>query len=256
MVTESHVHASQTPHYIVLGVLVVITPILTYFAYHNKVTHSYLKKSLGYLKKQSHKGIQGRVIFVLFVVFMNLMFQNSTLPNLISGQLFGFKEGVLLTSVGCSLSGIVSFYIARYRFKDTINDLIDSHPSLKALKDSEDTFTTKDWLTLITLSRLPPVYPYHFISYFWGTTNANPFIYTIASYIGVLPAICVETYIGTTLSNLNDVFHMNKDGKKIVITVLVSILVTIFIGYEAKGMIDSHKKVLTSPDQSSAPPPE
>ena len=256
MVTESHVHASQTPHYIVMGVLLVVLPIVAYIVSKSKRARSYLKSSMGYLKKQSHTGIQGRVIFVLFVVFMNLVFQNCTLPNLISGQLFGFKEGVLLTSVGCSLSGIVSFYIARYRFKDTINDLIDSHPSLKALKDSEDTFTTKDWLTLITLSRLPPVYPYHFISYFWGTTQANPFIYTIASYIGVLPAICVETYIGTTLSNLNDVFHMNKDGKKIVITVIISILVTIYIGYEAKGMIDSHQKVRASPDQPSSSPPE
>lgn len=254
MVTKTHIHASQTPHYIVMGVLLVIVPIIAYVVSKSKVAKSYLKSSMGYLKTQSHTGIQGRVIFVLFVVFMNLVFQNSTLPNLISGQLFGFKEGVLLTSVGCSLSGIVSFYIARYKFKDTINDLIDSHPSLKALKDSEDTFTAKDWAELITLSRLPPVYPYHFISYFWGTTQANPVLFAIASYIGVLPAICVETYIGTTLSNLNDVFHMNKDGKKIVITVIISILVTIFIGYEAKGMIDSHQKVRTSPNLPSSSP--
>ena len=47
---------------------------------------------MSYMKQQSHNGIQGRLLFICFVVFMNLLFQDDTLPNLLSGQLFGFRE--------------------------------------------------------------------------------------------------------------------------------------------------------------------
>lgn len=253
MVTEVSIHASQKPHYVVLGTLILVVPIITYLAFKSKNTKKYLTTTMSYMKQQSHNGIKGRLLFICFVVFMNLLFQDDTLPNLLSGQLFGFREGVFLTSVGSSISGIISFYIARYKFKDTVLSLINSNKTLQALKDSEDNFQTEDWYKLIALSRLPPVYPYHFISYFWGITKANPWVYAISSFIGVLPSICVETYIGTKLTNIRDIFHMNKGGKQIIITILISVCITIYIGEIAKREINTHSKVKDStPTQNSS----
>jgi uncharacterized membrane protein YdjX (TVP38/TMEM64 family) len=213
--------------------------------FKNKRSKDYLLSWMKYLKDKSHQGIQGRILFVFFVIFMNLVLQDSTIPNVLSGQLFGFKEGVLWTSVGCSLSGVISFYLARYRFRETVDSLIDQEETLKALKDSESDFDTKDWFELIALSRLPPIYPYHFISYFWGTTEADVFTYMLASYIGVFPSVCVETYVGCSLSDINEIYHLKTKGKKIILIVAVSIMVTVAIGYKAESIIKSHEKVKT-----------
>jgi len=243
MVTESHVKYSPSSKYVSIIVAVLVGPLITYLVFKNKRSKDYLLSFMKYLKDKSHQGIQGRILFVFFVIFMNLVLQDSTIPNILSGQLFGFKEGVLWTSVGCALSGVISFYLARYQFRDTVESLIDQEETLKALKDSESDFETQDWIELIALSRLPPIYPYHFISYFWGTTEADVFTYMVASYVGVFPSVCLETYVGCSLSDLNEIYHLKTKGKKIILIVAISIMVTVAIGFKAESIIKSHEKV-------------
>jgi uncharacterized membrane protein YdjX (TVP38/TMEM64 family) len=256
MVTESHVNYSPSSKYGGIILAVLVGPIIAYLLFKNKRSKDYLLSCMKYIKDKSHRGIQGRIMFVFFVIFMNLVLQDSTIPNILSGQLFGFKEGVLWTSVGCSLSGVISFYLARYRFRDTVESLIDEEDHLKAMKDSESDFETRDWLELIALSRVPPIYPYHFISYFWGTTEADVFTYMIGSYVGVFPSICLETYVGCSLSDINEIYHLKTKGKKIILIIAVSIMVTVAIGFKAESIIKSHDKVAfvkTSPAPGMEP---
>ena len=128
-------------------------------------------------------------------------------------------------------------------FKDEVNQMIKGYPSLKQLQDSEDNFTQLDWFELVTLSRLPPIYPYHMISYFWGTTKVNPLMYATASFLGSLPSITLETYIGSSITSLEDMGKAHKKPYHIIVIIVISILVSIGIGYKADSIIKDHKRL-------------
>ena len=248
MVSVSHIHFSQFSKHIGLIVGVVLVPIFIFLMMHHPKTKAYMLQIIKAIKRQADAGIMGRLYFVSFVIIMNLVFQDSTIPNLVSGYIFGLGEGVVLTSVGCSLSGIVSFYLSKYKFKDEVNEMIQDYPALKQLQDSEDDFTDMDWFELVALSRLPPIYPYHMISYFWGTTKVNPLMYVTASFLGSLPSVTLETYIGSSMTSLEDFGSSHKKPYHIIVIIVISILVSIGIGYKAESIIKDHKRLKqTSP---------
>lgn len=237
-----HVHARH-PHTTMIVLLIVVVPVLTFVALKHPGSRKVLHKHVKNITKSSQKGMMGRLIFVMFVILMNLVFQDSTIPNVMSGYIYGFTEGTLLTSVGCSLSGAITFLLSRHLMKDTIEDLVEKEEMFQKIKDREGSFTGFEWFELVALSRLPPIYPYHFVSYFWGITEVNMLTYVLASYVGVLPSIALETYIGTSLQNIQDIYHLKSKGKQMIIIILMSIVATVAIGYKSESLIKDHEKL-------------
>ena len=242
MVSSYHVYFSQFSKHFFLIASVVLIPVFLFVLMHYPKTKKYMLQIIKSIERKADAGLVGRLYFVGFVIVMNLVFQDSTIPNLVSGYIFGLSEGVVLTSIGCTLSGIVSFYMSRYEFTNEVNKMIQDYDTLKSLQDSEDDFTTRDWFELVALSRLPPIYPYHMISYFWGTTKVNPVTYTVATFLGSLPSITLETYIGSSITSLENIGSAHKKPYHIIVIIVISILVSIGIGYKAESIIKHHKK--------------
>jgi len=227
--------------YIIIG-LFIILPFILYFVFKNKYIQNNFFSIIRYFQKTSGNLIT-KFIYVIFVVLMNLIFMNSTLPNMLSGYIFGLSNGIILTLIGCILSGIISFYLSRKVFKNSVNKLFSEYPELNSIKNDEKNFNKKDWIELVTLSRLPPTYPYHIVSYFWGITGINIILYTIGSIIGILPGLSLETYIGYTLKNIRDIFKSDTKVGYTISIILITIIITFLIGYKAKKiLIDKSKK--------------
>ena len=227
--------------YILIGLFIII-PILGYIIFKSKYIQSILLNIIKYFKEISNRGVYGKLIYIFFVVIMNLVFMNSTLPNLISGYIFGFYKGVLFTLTGCIISGIISFYLSRDVLKNYIYKFTSKYKELDLIKKDENKFTNKDWFELVVLSRLPPTYPFHIISYFWGITNINILLFIIGSTIGILPAISLETYIGYTIKNIHNIFKSNISLTYTIGIIVFTILITMYIGYKSKKIIDNKTK--------------
>ena len=113
----------KTPNDIkkILLVLTFIFPIITFISLLYKPTRNVILSFVSYFKNLEKKNnMKGNVIYVFFVILINLIFQESTIPNVTSGYIYGLKIGGLLTVTGCVLSSIITFYIGKYVLKDSI----------------------------------------------------------------------------------------------------------------------------------------
>ena len=235
---EEHNTSNKTAYILILTL--IILPIISYFLFKHPHIQTYIFGIIAYLKLTGNKSIKTKIYYIGIVVLMNIVFMNSTIPNLISGYIFGLRNGILLTLIGCIISGVISFYISRYILKDRIEDEVYKIKALSQIKKEEKNFNYKEWLELTTLSRLPPSYPYHLVSYFWGITDVNILIFILGSIIGILPGLSLETYIGYKFSDIKSIF---KSKHNIIVTIL-SIAATIFIsgliGYKGEEILNKY----------------
>ena len=171
---------------------------------------------------------------------MNLIFMSSTIPNLVSGYIFGLRNGILLTLIGCIISGVISFYISRYVLKDEIMDKVSKLKMLKKIKKEEKKFTIKEWFELTVLSRLPPTYPYHLISYFWGITDIKVYIFILGTIVGQLPSLAFETYIGYKFSDIKNIFKNNHNRNTTLLFIIISIFISGLIGYKGEEILNKY----------------
>lgn len=225
--------------YIVLGTL-IITPIISYFLFKHPHIQKYIFGIIAYLKLTGNKSLTTKLYYVGIVVMMNLIIMNSTIPNLVSGYIFGLRNGIILTLIGCIISGVISFYISRYILKDNILDKVDKINALKQIKMEEKKFTMKEWFELTILSRLPPTYPYHLISYFWGITDIKIYIFILGTIIGQLPSLSLETYIGYKFTNIKNIFKNKHNMFMTLLFIIVTITISVLIGYKSEELLNKY----------------
>ena len=219
----------------------ILFPLISYYIFKHKKIQKKIFSIIAFLKYEGTT-FTGKLYYICLVVIMNIVFMNSTLPNLISGYIFGLHKGILLTLIGCVISGVISFYMARYILKDKIIKKIEKNEVLSKIKEDEKLLETNDWFQLATLSRLPPIYPFHLTSYFWGITDISIIIFIIGTIIGILPGLSLETFIGYKFSNIKDIFKSKHNMFVTVIGVVTTIIVSILIGVKAEEILNDKVK--------------
>lgn len=223
----------------ILLVLTFLFPIITFFSLLYKPTRNLILSFVSYFKNLEKKNnIKGNVIYVFFVILVNLIFQESTIPNVTSGYIYGLKIGGLLTLIGCVLSSIVTFYIGKYILKDSILDELKKYKWFENVYKKQDKLKTIDWFKLVYLTRTAPNYPFHIISYMWGITDVNIITYVLGTTLGTLPITFFETYIGTKLKKSKEIFHANNI-KILTAFIIISISITYIIEKQLKKISDS-----------------
>ena len=220
----------------------IIFPLLSYFLLKQKKIQVIIFSIIAYLKYTGNKSIKGKIYYIGIVIIMNIVFMNSTIPNLMSGYIFGLKKGIMLTLVGCIISGIISFYMSRYILKNKILKQVEKYPVLSMIKKDEHLLETPDWFELTVLSRLPPTYPYHLTSYFWGITDISVFIFILGTIIGILPGLSLETYIGYKFSNIKDIFKSKHNILVTIGSIVATIIVSFIIGMKAEAILKNKVK--------------
>lgn len=175
-------------------VLVVVLPLLAYLK-----REQIEKKIKGIIAKIKDKeSPSSYLLFITIVIFINLVFYNSTIPNILSGYLYGIYKGTLLTLIGCVISSTITFYLGKNSNSNSfLKKGIFKSIAEKMQKDHNRAF----WLVI--LSRLPPIAPYQGFSLFWSLININYFIFIFGSIIGILPSMLFESYIGSKLNSVD-----------------------------------------------------
>lgn len=139
-----------------------------------------------------HLGFWTPVFFVVLYIFMSGIFIPSVVFRVFAGTIFGVFQGVLLVSIGATISSYIKFLMARYLFQDTINRKIQNNESLKKLDD----LIEKDGWKMLLLLRNIPVANAMFLNYICGVTKMSSRDFILASFIGRLPTTFLYVYLG------------------------------------------------------------
>ncbi len=144
-------------------------------------------------------GIFAEIIFVLLVI-LEVTF--APIPPLIlyvaSGILFGVFIGGILTLVGNLIGAGIDFQLARSLGRGFVEKKVD-----KKKRKKFDKFSNKYGVFAIFLLRINPLTSSDLFSYIAGLTKMKMRSFLIATGLGLIPIIFLQTYFGESLVKNN-----------------------------------------------------
>lgn len=136
-------------------------------------------------------GAVGPVIFILGYALAAVAFIPGSLLTLAAGAVFGITRGVVIVFLGASLGSILSFLLARYVARSTIERRLAGNARFAAIDEA----IAAQGRRIVLLLRLSPVFPFSILNYALGLTRISLTDYAIAG-IGMLPGTFLYVYYG------------------------------------------------------------
>lgn len=109
---------------------------------------------------------------------------------LFSGILFGPILGIILCSISATMSASISFIISRFFLKDSVKPLIEKNKYLNKILFEDG---NRNAIMLLMITRLVPLFPYNIQNFAYGITDISFTLYTIYTFIFMLPGISLFT---------------------------------------------------------------
>ncbi len=169
---------------------------------------------------------------LIYAVAVTLVVPASAL-TLLSGPLFGFWGGLLLTTIGANLGCHLSYFLAKLLGKDLVTKFIKGGSFIEnAQKKAQD-----NSFVFMMYARLIPLFPFAGVNYLSGIIGIRYRDYAIATLFGMIPGSAVYVYLGYSASNIRD----NPLG--LVVSIVVLILFTVVMTVvKKKGLFDKEHK--------------
>ena len=114
---------------------------------------------------------------------------------IVFGWLFGFWQAVLMVDIALTLAAVISFMVARYLLRDTVN------AKFKLRIDRLNEGLERDGVFYLLMMRLAHV-PFTFVNYGTGTTSVPLRTFAWTTLIGILPGTMVFVFVGTRIPTL------------------------------------------------------
>jgi uncharacterized membrane protein YdjX (TVP38/TMEM64 family) len=153
-------------------------------------------------------GIWAVPAFVATYVLVAVLGLPITIHTLAGGYVFGLVWGTVWSILSATLGAIGAFYLTRYVFQDWAIANFGQH---KLLKKFDRVFTSIDEnqilatatakkqrnaFNLILALRLAPIAPFNLINFLLALTPVSFNVYTLATFIGVIPGTIAYTWLG------------------------------------------------------------
>ena len=136
----------------------------------------------------------------------------------VAGLLFGGFFGGILTLIGNLIGALIDFKIARKFGQKPIEKKFN-----KKLKNKFDNFFEKYGSYAIFILRVNPITTSDIVSYLSGLTNIKTKKFLIATGLGLIPMIFIQTYFGEIFAKENSILY--------VLIILFSILYLLLFVY-------------------------
>lgn len=144
--------------------------------------------------------IWGPVIFFFIYVIACIAFIPGTIVTLLAGLAFGAGWGTVIVSLASTTGAILSFLIARYIARDSVEAFLGKQAWFNKFKSSIEA----NGFSFMLFARLMPVFPFNGLNYAAGLVPIKFKDYAIASWVGMLPGTFVYVYLGETGCKLID----------------------------------------------------
>lgn len=140
---------------------------------------------------------------------------------LFSGILFGPILGIILCSISSTMSASISFIISRFFLKDSVKPLVEKNKYLNKILFEDG---NKNAVILLMITRLVPLFPYNIQNFAYGITDISFTLYTIYTFIFMLPGISLFTIASAgIISKENRILYFLISGIIFVFVLTISI---------------------------------
>lgn len=139
------------------------------------------------------------ILFVLGAIFM----LPGSVMLMIGGYLFGLAYGIPLALLGTVLGAYGAFVTGHSVARPLVIKRIENYPRLLAL----DAGLREHALLIVALLRLSLLVPFAVMNYALSLTAIRPSHYFFGTAVGIIPAVCVYTYLGSLARNLGQILR-------------------------------------------------
>ena len=146
-----------------------------------------------------HPWLAPLLYFVLYVAVTGLSLPGAAVLTLAGGALFGLAEGTLLVSFASSIGALLAFWLARYLFRDGVQQRFGSK-----LATIEQGFAREGAFYLFAL-RLVPLFPFFLVNLATGLLPIRAWTFYWVSQLGMLGGTLAYVNAGTQLAQLTSI---------------------------------------------------
>ena len=136
------------------------------------------------------------VFFAIYVLMAALSLPGAAVMTVVAGALFGLFQGLVLVSFASSIGALLAFLVARYLFRDTVQQRFSKR--LEIINNGVE----KDGAFYLFTLRLIPVFPFFVINLVMGLTPMGAGRFYWVSQLGMLAGTAVYVNAGTQLAQL------------------------------------------------------
>lgn len=190
-------------------------------------------------------GMWGAAAFAAIYVATAVLLMPASILTLGAGFVYGPYWGTLLVSPVSVLAAFVAFSLARGKLRPWVMAKVGGNKNFAAV----DGAVGDQGFKIVMLLRLSPLFPYNFLNYMLGLTGVKAKSYVLASFIGMLPATFLYTYLGSLVPSVTELASAPKQGADaaqnifmwvgFAVTVMVTTYVTIISRRALKATMTS-----------------
>ena len=183
------------------GLLLLIAAIIGgyfYLGLDQLLTLDYLKSRLDEFRNYADTNpilVLGG-FFVGYVIITAVSLPGAAIMTLAAGALFGLLTGVILVSFASSIGATLAFLIARYLFKDAVQEKFGQR--LKKINAGVE----KDGAMYLFTLRLVPAFPFFVINIVMALTPIKTWTFYWISQVGMLAGTIVYVNAGTQIAQI------------------------------------------------------
>jgi uncharacterized membrane protein YdjX (TVP38/TMEM64 family) len=149
--------------------------------------------------------------------------------NLGAGFLYGLGLGAPVAICGGGFGALGAFLMGRFLVREWAEEKMRKDKRFRAI----DRAIMRNGFNVVFLMRLSPVLPFPLLSYIFGVSKIHWMEYATATFLGILPATIIETYLGSELTGLTETFnHSQPTSYTWIIAITVATFVSLgFVSY-------------------------
>jgi len=151
--------------------------------------------------------ILGRVLFVLLFVALTVLMVPGSVLVLCGGFLFGTSVGAPLSWIGVTLGAAIVACLSRTIARDWLAGRFSGDPRFRAIDDA----VAGRGFAIVLLTRLSLLMPFNVLNIIYGLSRIPLSTMTLATWIGMIPAVVLYSYLGATAKNIDQLFSGELD---------------------------------------------
>ncbi|KAL2630660.1 hypothetical protein R1flu_015346 [Riccia fluitans] len=152
---------------------------------------------------QRDVGPWGPLMLALAYIPCTIFAVPASILTLGGGYLFGLVIGFITDSIGSTLGATAAFLVGRTVGRSYVTSKLKDYPQFQAIAIAIE----RSGFKIVLLLRMVPLLPFNVLNYLLSVTPMSVWMYTVASWIGMMPLTLVFVYVGTTIKDITDIDH-------------------------------------------------
>lgn len=188
---------------------------------------------------KSHGSLGLAIYIAAFMSLAGLGMLPTYAQAIAGGWCFGLALGVPAALAGFGGASVIGYIIARTVSRHRVEDVIESNPKSRAVRDALIGQGFLKTLGIVTLLRLPPNSPFALTNLVMASAGVRLAPYVLGTLIGMAPRTALAVYIGSGVQVLTaDTLNVAKPPKMVVIGgIILTLIVVLIIGHIANKAV-------------------